>query len=180
MAAKKKSKTRRSPAEIKKAWQKLEPELAKHKRNHERKGETFRSITREEFEAKMKRVKSPMILSQGWTNPVPPGGTINYSIGIANPDPFEWFSLAVSVSFGNRNPIASNDEFLTAFDARFPTYAQLIFSLAPGQFTTPSFQITLPASIENTTYFGNAALVQIGFFDAGQLLDRACFFFDVA
>jgi len=66
MAAKKKSKTRRSPAEIKKAWQKLEPELAKHKRNHERKGETFRSITREEFEAKMKRVKSPMILSQGW------------------------------------------------------------------------------------------------------------------
>jgi len=107
MAQKKKTKTPRSPAEIKKAWQKLEPELAKHKRDHERQGETFRSITREEFETKMNRAKSPMILSQGWTNPVPPGGTINYSIGIANPDPFEWFSLAVSVSFGNRNPIAS-------------------------------------------------------------------------
>src|SRR5258706_14277072 len=58
MAAKKKAKTRRSPADIKKAWQKLEPELAKHKREHERQGETFTSITREEFEAKMKRIRS--------------------------------------------------------------------------------------------------------------------------
>jgi hypothetical protein len=172
MAAKK-AKTRRSPAEIKKAWQKLEPELAKHKRDHDRQGETFRSITREKFEAKMRRAHSPMILSQGWTNPVPPGGTINYSVGIANPDPFEWFDLAVSVSIGNRNPIASNDEFLTAFDTRFPTYAQIIFSLAPGEFTTPSFQITIPAGVETTGYFGNAALVQIGFFEVGQYLDRA-------
>jgi len=180
MAAKKKAKARRSPADIKKAWQNLEPELAKHKREHERQGETFTSITREAFE--MKRVNSPMILSQGWDNTAPPGGTINYSVGIANPDPIEWFNLAVSVSIGNRNPIASNDEFLTAFDARFPTYAKpatVGFSLAPGAFTTQSFQITIPAGVEKTGYFGNSALLNISFLDIGQYLDRACFFFDV-
>jgi hypothetical protein len=120
MAAKKKAKVRRSSAEINRAWQKLEPELAKHKREHEREGETFRSITREEFEAKMKRVNSPMIVLQGWTDPVVPGGTMSLLVGVVNPDSFEWFDLALSVSMGNRNPIASNDEFLTAFDARFP------------------------------------------------------------
>ena len=182
MAAKKKAKTRRSPADIKKAWQNLQPALAEHRREHERQGETFRSITREEFEAKMKRVNSPMILSEGWSNSAPPGGTINYSVGIGNPDPIEWFNLAVSVSIGNRNPIAGNDEFLTAFDARFPTYAKpatVGFSLAPGAFTTQSFQITIPAGVEKTGYFGNSALLNISFLDIGQYLDRACFFFDV-
>jgi hypothetical protein len=179
MAAKKKAKTRRSPADIKKAWQKLEPELAKHRREHDRQGETFTCITREEFAAKMKRVNSPMILSQGWTNTAPPGGTINYSVGIGNPDPVEWVNLAVSVSIGNCNPIASNDEFLTAFDARFPTYAKIAVFLAPGAFTTQSFQVTIPAGVEKTGYFGNSALLQISFHDVGQYLDRGGFFFDV-
>jgi hypothetical protein len=182
MAAKKKAKTRRSPADIKKAWQKLEAELTTHKREREREGETFTSITREEFEAKMKRVNSPMIVSQGWNNAAPPGGTINYSIGILNPDPIQWSNLAVSVSIGNRNPIASNDEFLTAFDARFPTYAKpatVGFSLAPGASTTQTFQVKIPAGIEKTGYFGNSALLQISFHDVGKYLDRGCFFFDV-
>src|SRR5262245_13956858 len=182
MAAKKKTKTR-SPADIKKAWQKVEAELAKHKRERERQGETFTSITREEFEAKMKRVNSPMIVFQSWNNTSPPGGTINYSIGILNPDPIQWSNLAVSVSIGNRNPIASNDEFLTAFDARFPTYAKpatLGFSLAPGASTTQTFQIKIPAGIEKTGYFGNSALLQISFHDVGKHLDRGCFFFEVA
>jgi hypothetical protein len=38
MAAKKKAKTRRSAADITKAWRKLEPELAKHKMERERQG----------------------------------------------------------------------------------------------------------------------------------------------
>jgi len=36
MAAKKKAKTRRSPADIKKAWQNLQPTLAEHRSEHER------------------------------------------------------------------------------------------------------------------------------------------------
>jgi hypothetical protein len=82
------------------------------------------------------------------------------------------------VSIGNRNPIASDDEFLTAFDARFPTYAKpatVGFSLAPGAFTTQSFQVTIPTGVEKTGYFGNSVLLQISFHDVGQYLDRGCF-----
>jgi len=182
MAVKKRAKIRRSPADIKKAWQKLEPELARQRAERERQGETFTSITREEFEAKLKRVNSPMIVSQSWNNFAPPGGTINYSVGVLNPDPITWNSLAVSVSIGNRNPIVSNDQFLTSFDARFPTYAKpatLGFSLAPGASATQSFQVKIPAGVEKTGYFGNSALLQIEFHDVGKYLDRACFFFDV-
>jgi hypothetical protein len=39
--------------------------------------------------------------------------------------------------------------------------------------------MTLPAGVEKTGYFGNTALVQVGFFEVGRYLDRACFFFDV-
>jgi hypothetical protein len=182
MAVKKTAKIRRSTADIRKAWEKLETELAGHRTERERRGETFTSITREEFEAKLKRVKSPMIVFQGWNNSAPPGGTINYSVGILNPDPTSWDNLAVSVSIGNRNPIASNDEFLTSFDARFPTYAKpatLGFSLAPGASATQSFQVTIPTDVEKTGYFGNSALLQIVFHDVGKYLDRGCFFFEV-
>src|SRR5215472_18779842 len=119
MAAKKKAKIRHSPADIKKAWQKLEPELARQRAEHERQGETFTAITREEFEAKLKRVNSPMFVFEGWTNSAPPGGSISYTVGVFNPDPISWNSLAVSVAIGNRNPIVSNDEFQTSSDARF-------------------------------------------------------------
>jgi hypothetical protein len=88
----------------------------------------------------------------------------------------------VSVTIGNRNPIVNNDEFLTSFDARFPTYAKpatLGFSLAPGASATQSFQVKIPAGVEKTGYFGNSTLLQIVFHDVGKYLDRACFFFDV-
>jgi hypothetical protein len=182
MAAKKKAKTR-SSADIAKAWRKLEPELARRRAEHERQGGTFKSITREEFEAKMKRVNSPMIVGLFWFTTAPPGGTLNYQITIINPDPIHWYYLAVSVSIGNRNTIANNTEFLTAFDARFPTYAQPAangFDMAPNTFNDQSFQISIPAGIEKTGYFANTVLQQISFFDVGKFLDRACIFFDVA
>lgn len=180
--AKKATKVRRSPADIKKAWQKLEPELAKQRKERERQGETFVSITREEFEAKLKRVNSPVIWFESWANSAPPGGTINYSVGVMNPDPVGWSNLAVAVSIGNRNPIVSNDEFLTTFDTRFPTYAKpptVGFSLAPGATTTHSFQVKIPAGVEKTGYFGNCVLQRIDFLGVGTYLDRACFFFEV-
>jgi hypothetical protein len=182
MATKRTAKSRRSPADVKKAWQKLEPELVKQRREREREGETFTSITREEFEAKLKRVNSPIIVSQSWNNTAPPGGTINYTIGVLNPDPISWGALAVAVSIGNRNPIVSNDQFLTAFDARFPTYAKpatVGFSLAAGAFVAHSFQVRIPAGVERTGYFGNGVLQRISFHDVGLYLDRACFFFEV-
>jgi hypothetical protein len=123
-----------------------------------------------------------MIVSQGWTNTVPPGGTITYAVRIWNLDVLPFANLALSVSIGNRNPIVNNDQFLTTFDPRFPTYARPApngFTLQPAQSSTFWFQLNIPTGIEKTGYFGNCVLQQISFLDVGKYLDRACFFFDV-
>ena len=113
IAAKKKAKVGRSPREIAKMWQKLEPQLAKERVAREREGQTFTSITREEFEAKLKRVHSPMIVSQGWSPTAPPSGRINYAVQLVVFDIWPWPNLALSVSIGNRNPIVSNDDIVS-------------------------------------------------------------------
>jgi hypothetical protein len=182
MAKKKATKARRSAAEITKAWKKLEPELEKQKQGHSGPKKTFVSISRDEFEAKMKRVNSPMIVSQSWDDNAAPAGVINYTVGVLNPDPTVWNNLAVALSIGNRNPITNRDLFLNEFDARFPTYAQeapIGFSLQPGESKTLSFGIRIPAGVEKTGYLGNVVLQRLSFYDVGMYLDRGCFFFAV-
>ncbi len=184
MAARKgrSSDTVRSAADVKRAWQTIEADISRERKKREKQGETFTGVSREEFEKKMKRADSPIIVWQSWNNTAPPTGTINYTVGIQNPDPVAWGNLAISVSVGNRNPIVANDQFMTAFDARFPTYAKpatLGFSLAPGASTSQAFALKVPAGVEKTGYFGNSVLVQLSWHDIGKYLDRGVFFFEV-
>ena len=172
----------RSAADVRKAWKAAEEDIARERKNREKRGETFTSVSKEEFEEKLKRAESPIIVWQSWNNTAPPTGTINYTVGVQNPDPVGWGNLAVSVSIGNRNPIVSNDQFLTTFDARFPSYAKpatIGFSLAPGASTSQSFALKIPAGIEKTGYFGNSVLLQLSWHDVGKYLDRGIFFFEV-
>jgi hypothetical protein len=181
-----KSGTKGKPAiNVKRAIAAIEAEISKEKKKREKSGETFTSLAREELEAKLKRAESPMIVWQSWTT-APPGGTINYNVGVFNPDPVSWGSLCVAVSIGNRNPIQSNDAFLSDFDSRFPTLAQpqpFGFSLgpmgSPTASTSFSFAVNVPPGIGKTGYFGNTVLQQINFHDVGKYLDRAVFFFGV-
>lgn len=172
----------RSEAEVAKAWKTAEEVIARERKAREKKGENFTGLTKEEFDRKMKRAESPMIVWQSWGGGVPPGSTLPYSVGVQNPDPVAWANLAVSVAVGNRNAILDNDEFMTTFDARFPTYAQpqpFGFSLAPGATTSQSFTIKIPVGVEKTGYFGNACLLQLSWHDVGKYLDRGLFFFHV-
>ena len=172
----------RSAADVAKAWKTVEADIARERKNREKKGETFVGLSKEQFEKKMKRAESPFISWEGWSNTAPPSGTINYTVGVQNPDPVAWGNLAIAISIGDRNSIVSNDEFLTTFDARFPTYAKpatLGFSLAPGASTSHSFAIKIPAGVEKTGYFGNTVLQQLSYLDVGKYLDRAVFFFEV-
>ena len=184
MATRKKADTKkeRSAAEVKRIADQVEAEIAQQRQKLEKRGQTFVGLNREEIDAKLRRVNSPFISSESWNNTAPPGGSINYTVGVFNPDPFGWSNLAVAVAIGNRNPIVSNDVFLTEYDARFATLAQpftLGFSLAPGASTSFNFTVRIPAGIEKTGYFGNTVLQQLSFLDVGKVLDRACFFFGV-
>lgn len=68
--------------EIKGQVERIQKVIEKTKR--ENKGEHFTGLTAEEIERKLQRVKSPMIVSQGWGSTTP-GGTVNYSLGVYNP-----------------------------------------------------------------------------------------------
>lgn len=186
MATQKTATKRKSPAELKRAIEAIEAEIRKEKSKRERSGETFTSITREQLQVKLRRAKSPMIVWQSWNSTAAPGGTINYSVGVSNPDPVSWVFLAVGVSVGNRNPITSNDLFLSEFDFRFPALAQpppTGFSLgpvgSPTASTSFSFALKVPIGVEKTGYFGNTVLQQFDFHDVGKYLDRGVFFFGV-
>ena len=182
MAARKNKTILRTPADINKAWQQLEKEVARLRKDAEGRGQVVDAITRAEFEAKLKRVNSPMIVAHGWSSSAPPGGSITYWLYIRNFDVLPSTNIALTVFVGNRNPIASNDEFFSGFDARFPTYAQGApngFTMGTAQPGLFSFQVTVPPGIEKTGYFGNFALQKIAFLGVGTIIERSCFFFDV-
>jgi hypothetical protein len=182
MAAKKSKSILRTAGDISKAWRLLENEIGKHRKEGTNKHEAYAAMTRAEFEAKLKRVNSPMIVSHGWSPSAPPGGTITYRLMLVNYDILPATNLALTVFVGNRNAIVSNDLFLSAWDTRFPTYAQRApdgFMMGSGGYGFFTFQVAVPAGVERAGYFGNCALQKIAFLDVGTVLDRACFFFDV-
>src|SRR5262245_13390215 len=152
------------------------------KAKKENKHENFAGLTEEDIARKLHRVNSPMIVGMGWSNSSP-GGTESVSFTITNPDPVAVFGLRVAVWVGTGNPDANTGTFLLNVDPRFPRLSQtgsVGFSLASGASTSINFTFTVPASVERTTYMGEACLMRVDFLDIGTYLDRACFPFVVS
>jgi hypothetical protein len=173
-------KSKWTPDQIKEQIQKIGKVIEQHK--HENKGEHFTSVTPEEIEKKLKRVKSPMIVSQGW-NSILPGGVVNYNLGIFNPDPAQaiWLFAHVWVGSGNIDPVVGT--FLLNVDERFPRLTQPAFAgltLAAGASATLSFALKAPFTIEKTNYVGNSCLMQFNWHDIGLYLDRGVFVFAIS
>jgi hypothetical protein len=167
-------------AQIKQQVQRIKQAVDKHRR--ENKEQNFTSVTPEEIAKKLKRVRSPMIVSQGWTSNTAPGGSINYSVGIFNPDPTQWIWLFVHVWIGSGNVDPTTGTFLSNVDSRFPRLTEPAFDglvLAPGAFSTLSVALKVPSSVEKTNYLGNACLMQSTWHDVGVYLDRGVFVFGV-
>lgn len=176
----KRAKRKWSAAEIKEQTAKIQEVVEKQKR--ENKGEHFTAITPEEIEKKLKRVKSPMIVSQGWGNTTP-GGTVNYQLGLYNPDPTQaiWLFAHVWVGSGNVDPTVGT--FLMNVDARFPHLTEPKFAgltLAAHASATLSFALKVPTGVEKTNYVGNSCLMAFNWHDVGTYLDRGVFVFTVS
>ena len=176
----KSKKTKWSPAQIKEHIKNLEKAVEKHKK--ENKEEYFESITPEQIEKKLKRINSPMIVFQSFGSTTP-GGTINYSVGIFNPDPVTRSFLWVHVFVGSGNVDSNVGTFLLNVDTRFPRLtgpsSSIGQSLAPSASATLNFSINVPTTIERSLYLGNSCLMGINIFDVGSYLDRSCFRFSV-
>ena len=174
------AKTTWTAAQIKEHVQNIQKAIENHKR--ESKFEHFTAITPEEVATKLKRVHSPMIVSQGW-NSTTVGGTVNYSVGIYNPDPTQaiWLFAHVWVGSGNVDPTVGT--FLLNVDSRFPHLTQPAFAgltLASHASATLSFALKVPPSVERTNYLGNTCLMQFNWHDVGLYLDRSVFVFAVS
>lgn len=142
----------------------------------------FTGITSSEIEDKFKRINSPFIWFQSWSGSTSPGGTINYNIGIYNPDPVNsvWLFNHVWVGSGNIDPIVGT--FLLNVDSRFPRLTQPAFAglnLAPGATATLSYSLKIPSTVEKTNYLGNSCLMRFNWHDIGTYLDRSVFVFGV-
>ncbi len=171
-------------AEIEEHIKKIQKVIEEQKRLV-KKGESFTAITPEDIKMKLKRVFSPMIVSQtgSWTSPTVPGGTITYNVGLYNPDPTQaiWLFAHVWVGSGNVDPTVGT--FLLNVDTRFPRLTQPGFAgltLAAGASTVLSFTLKVPSTVEKTNYLGNCCLMQFNWHDIGKYLDRGVFVFTVA
>jgi hypothetical protein len=167
-------------SQIKEQIRQIQQAIEKHK--HASPGEHFTAITPEEIEKKLKRVRSPMIVSQGW-NDAALGGTVNFNLGLFNPDPPQaiWLFAHVFVGSGNVDPTAGT--FLLNVDPRFPRLTQPAFAgltLAAGASATLAFALKVPPTVEKTNYFGNSCLMQLNWHDVGLYLDRSVFVFAVS
>jgi|SRR5262245_11256106 len=167
-------------SEIKAQIQKIQKVIEEHKR--ENKGEHFTAVTPEEIEKKLKRVNSPIIVSQGW-NSTTLGGTVNYSLGIHNPDPTQANSLYahVWVASGNIDPVVGT--FLLNVDPRFPRLTQPAafgLTLAAGASATLNYALKVPSAVEKTNYMGTSCLMQLSYHDLGIYLDRGVFPFTIS
>jgi hypothetical protein len=179
-----KSKAKWTRSQIKKQIEKIQKVIEQHKRLA-KEGEAFTSVTPEDIERKLKRVDSPMIVSQfgSWTGATPPGGTLTYNVGIYNPDSTQaiWLFAHVWVGSGNTDPTVGT--FLLNVDTRFPHLTQPGFAgltLAAGASTVLNFALVVPPTVEKTNYFGNCCLLRVNWHDVGTYLDRGVFVFTVS
>ena len=125
-------------AKIKEQTKKIQETIQREKRHYQE--QNFTEVTSEDIARKLRRLKSPMIVFQGWSSSAPAGGTINYNVGIWNPDPSQaiWLFAHAWVGSGNVDPLVGT--FLLNVDTRFPRLTEPAFA---GASIGPSSSITI-------------------------------------
>jgi hypothetical protein len=81
-----------------------------------------------------------MIVFQGWSGSAAAGGTINYNVGIRNPDPTQAIWLFAHAWIGSGNVDAVTGTFLLNVDTRFPRLTEPAFA---GASINPSSSLTI-------------------------------------
>lgn len=157
-------------------------EIERHKQQAKKKKLSFTGATREQLERKLAKTKSPMIVFQSWGGTTTSPGTINYNVGIRNPDAFGHIWLFVHLFIGPANMVPNVGAALATADSRFPRLTLPEFaglSIASGATETLSFSIPVPANIESGNYLGNSFLFLADWHDVGDYVDRSVFVFEI-
>jgi hypothetical protein len=157
-------------------------EIDKERKRAKREGLNFTAPSERQLKRKLGRHNSPMIVFQSWSGLVAPGGTVNYNVGINNPDPVTVFWLFVHVFVGAANAVRNIGDALATVDSRFPRLTLPDFaglSIASGVTTSLSFPLSVPGGVQATNYMGNSFLFRADWHDVGTYFDRGVFVFKV-
>ena len=161
--------------------EKIRRDIERERKKAERKGLKFTAPSDDELMRKLGRINSPMINFQTWGD-APAGGTVNYTLGITNPDAFSWVGLYVHVFVGPANPVQDLGDALQCVDPSFPRLTQPDFAgltLPAADSDSLSFQLPVPAGTVPSEYLGNSILFRASYHDVGQYFDRGVFPFTV-
>lgn len=156
--------------------------IEKYRIQAEEKRENFTAADEEQLLRKLGRSRSPMIVFQSSTGSTTPGGTVNYTVGINNPDPFSQIWLYVYLLIGPGNMVPDVGAALATGDARFPNCTQPSFpglTIASGDTESLSFSVAVPAGIEPCNYLINSFLFRSNWHDVGEYFDRGVISFEV-
>jgi hypothetical protein len=171
-------------AKIKEQIKKIQQALKKEKSRSRKQNLIVIEAKPEDIARKLRRMKSPFLVSHDFTGYAPAGGTINYKVGIWNPDPTaaSFANAHVWVGSGIVDPVIGR--FLMNVDTRFPRLTEpepLGATIQPSSSLFLSFALKVPAGllVQKTSYFLNVCLMQFGFFDVGVFLDRGSVSFRV-
>ena len=141
-------------SQIKEHVKKIQDAIEKQKRETQLEHTHFRSITPDEIEKKLKRVNSPIIVTQLSVSNAIRGGTLPYHVGIYNPDPFRARDMYAHVWVGSGNSDPTVGTFLTNVDTRFPRLTEPGdpggLDLAPGGYGVLMFAMNVPMCVERT------------------------------
>jgi hypothetical protein len=161
---------------------KILDEIDKKRVEASRKQLNFTGVDQEQLFRKLLRVNSPMIVFQSWNGSAAQGGRIDYQFGVLNPDPTNWVWLYGYGYVGPSNFMRDIGKGVAARDQRFADMTTPSFpgqSIAPSSTVTLTMSLTIPRTIEKTTYQGNTVLFQADWHDTGLYLDRGLWTFDV-
>jgi hypothetical protein len=165
-------------AKIKEQIKKIQQALEKEKSRYRDQNLTVIEVKPEDFERKLKRMKSPFIIGQAFTGSAPAGGTINLHVGIWNPDPIPVNLLFVHVWVGSGNVDPVVGTFLLKVDTRFPRLTEPKFpgaGLISSSFHLISFALKVPTGVQKTNYPLNACLMKFNFGDVVSRPRRCAF-----
>jgi hypothetical protein len=142
----------------------------------------FTAPTEQQLLDKLAKANSPMIVFQAWSGSTTTPGTINYTVGVHNPDPDVRIWLFVHLFVGPANIAPNVNDALALVDERFPRLTEPEFfglSIDPGVTASLSFSIAVPANIQPSNYLGNSFLFAATWHDPAEYLDRSLFVFKV-
>ena len=157
-------------------------EVEAFRRDAEKQNLNVTTVSREELDVKLSKANSPIIVFQAWTSAASSPGTVDYRVGIHNPDPVNCGWVFAHVFMGLANIAPDVGAAAAVVDPRFPRLTLPKFSglsIAPGTTESLRFAIPIPAGIEDSNYLGNTFVFRASWHDVGEYLDRSLFVFEV-